>query len=99
MGKGPRTVFSSAVGLTVFQPIYKRANEFLHRLINFSMCTELAGKICYVTVTLEPVSDAHAHEGILTVLRFSNANNSKWISLSCIIGHVHRIVTVLVVEI
>ena len=27
-----------------------------------------------------------------------NANNIKWITLSCIIGHVHRIVTVLVVE-
>ena len=47
----------------------------------------MAGRIGYVTVTFEPVSDAHAHKGILTVVCFSNANNSN-----------HRIVTVLVVE-
>ena len=37
----------------------------------------LAGRIAFVTVTFEPISDAHAHEGILTVVCFSNANNSK----------------------
>ena len=58
----------------------------------------MSGRIDYGTVTFEPVRDAPAHEGILTVVSFSNANNSKWISLQCIIGHVHRLVTVLVVE-
>ena len=69
----------------------------MHRLIKFAMCA-LAGRRGDVTITFELVSDAHAHEGILTVSCFSTANNSKWITLSCIIGHVHKIVTVLVFE-
>ena len=37
--QGPRTVFSRAVVVKVFQTNYKRGNEFLHKLIKFAMCT------------------------------------------------------------
>ena len=58
--QGPRTAVSSAVITEVFQTNYKRGNEFLHWLIKFAH---------YVTVTFEPVSDVHAHGGILTVMQ------------------------------
>ena len=37
--KGLRTAVSSAVITKVFQTNYKKVNEFLHRLIKFTMCT------------------------------------------------------------
>ena len=43
--QGPRTVFSSAVGTKVFRTNYKRGNEFLHRLIKFTMCTGRKNKL------------------------------------------------------
>ena len=37
----------------------------------------MAGRIDYVTVTFEPMSEAHVYEGILTVVCFSNTNNNN----------------------
>ena len=92
--QGPKIVFSSAVVLKVFQTNYERDNEFLYWLIN-SPCA-LAGSIGLRHCNLCTGQGCACALGVLT---FCNANNSiKLISLSCIIGHVHRIVTVLVIE-
>ena len=58
--QGPRTVFSRAVVVKVFQTNYKRGNEFLHKLIKFAMCIGRKNCPTYVMVTFAPASGAHA---------------------------------------
>ena len=86
----PRTVFSSAVITKVFAANYKKVNKFLHWLIKLAMCTVQAGSIG---------------------LRHCNLCTGQWCACAwgfscrarvsdklCHARHVHRIVTVLVVE-